>query len=74
MSPRPNILERAYDLARSGKIADAKQLITELKREGYEMVESHISGRSTLRRELNEICGTAWLAAGNVLPITRRRH
>ena len=59
------IVERAFELARSGQVPNIDQLVRKLKREQFEQVESHLAGSTTLRRQLNEICRNAWAAAGN---------
>ena len=60
------IVERAFELARSGQVPNIDQLVMKLKHERVlEQVESHLAGSETLRRQLNEICRNAWAAAGN---------
>jgi hypothetical protein len=73
MSDKAKILERAYELARSGKVGNVDQLVSALKREGYDQLEAYFT-YSSLRRDLNKICRDAWAAAGNSpLPDPRRR-
>ena len=74
MSHRPSIVERAYELAKSGLVANVDQLVVLLKREGYELVEAHVGGGTSLRRELNAISRAAWVEAGNVPSTPRRRR
>jgi hypothetical protein len=66
------LLERAYQIARSGQVGNVDQLIASLAREGYRQLEAHFT-YSSLRRDLNEICRATWAAAGNPpLADTRR--
>ena len=51
---RPSIIERAFDLARSGRFASVGDIGRQLQRENYEAVLSHLSGTS-LRRQLKEL-------------------
>jgi hypothetical protein len=68
------MIERAYELARSGSVGNVNQLIKVLTREGYDHVEAHMQGGTRLRRDLNEICRAAWVAAGNEpIPHWRKR-
>ena len=74
-SGSPNIMERAYELARSGVFGEIEPLAVQLKREGYERVDMHLRGFSSLRRDLTRLCRLAWIAAGNQpLPIRRGRR
>jgi hypothetical protein len=53
MPDRMTILERAYQLARSGACANVSDIKKQLKAERYDRVEDHLSGRliiSTLKR------------------------
>jgi|GEM_PF-396723 len=47
----PSLLERAYQIARSGECAGLSDLRKRLRSEGYQQIEGHLSGLS-LRREL----------------------
>jgi hypothetical protein len=50
-----NPIQRAYELARSGRFAYIAQIKAQLKREHYDGVEAHLSGRGfqlELRREM----------------------
>jgi hypothetical protein len=58
-----SIIERAFELARSGKIPSVDELIRKLKRERYDLVEAHIA--AGLRRELRTLYREAWQKAGN---------
>ena len=55
---RPTIIERAFQLARSGDCPDMLQLEATLKREGYSSVHEHLSGGS-LRRQLKPLFAEA---------------
>jgi hypothetical protein len=50
------IVERAFQLASSGKFGDLDPIIKRLTEEGYHEVERHLCGYSTLRRELRALC------------------
>ena len=58
------MIERAFELAGSGEIANLDQLVRLLKREGYEQIEAHLRCSPTLNRELREKCRVAWASAG----------
>lgn len=58
MSHRPSTVERAYELARSGKCLKIEDLVRQLKAEGFEAVEAHMSG-SSIRAELRQLCKAA---------------
>jgi hypothetical protein len=73
MAHRPSIIERAYELAKSSTVENVDQLVGLLKREGYEAVEAHVGGGTSLRRELNGLCRAAWAEAGNAPSLPRRR-
>ena len=51
-----SIIERAFELADSGQLQTMEQLSRQLVREGYEAVHLHLSGRSTLRKQLLAKC------------------
>ncbi|HEX8194529.1 MAG TPA: hypothetical protein VF552_16700 [Allosphingosinicella sp.] len=55
---RLSILERAYDLARSGACRSVEEIAKKLKQEQYEAVDTHLGGAS-LRKELRKICAEA---------------
>jgi hypothetical protein len=54
----PHILERAFELARSGKCVDASEISRQLKREGFTQVDEHLSAPS-VRRQLRDLCKEA---------------
>jgi hypothetical protein len=51
MSDSPNIVERAFEIARSGSSRSIDDLRRRLKREGYANVDAHLTGAS-IKREL----------------------
>lgn len=53
-----NIIERAYELARSGDCASMVEIERVLSREGFTNVLAHMSG-PTLRRDLTRLCREA---------------
>jgi chaperonin GroEL (HSP60 family) len=55
---RLSILERAFDLARSGACRSVEEIAKKLKQEQYEAVDTHLGG-SSLRKELRKICAEA---------------
>ncbi len=54
---RPLLIERAFELARSGSCRSVAEVAARLKRENYEAVDAHLAGPS-LRRDLKR----AWEA------------
>lgn len=56
-----NTVERAYELARSGRYATISEIRRQLRREGYSHVEGHTLGLG-LRRELTRLMRTAVVA------------
>ena len=59
----PNVLERAFELARSGECRDVDEMERRLSREGYTDVSGHFRSQS-LRRQLRELMRTAGVTAG----------
>ena len=57
MSPHPSIVERAFQIARSGSIKDMKTLRARLKKEGY--VISQINGMPSLSKQLRTLMAAA---------------
>jgi len=55
---RPTTLERAFDLARSGRYASVQEIRLALKGERFDNVEAHLAGRS-LVRQLRDLCEQA---------------
>jgi len=60
MDHRKTAIERAFDLARSGKASSVTDIVTSLKREGYSAEQ--IQGAS-LRRQLAALIKSARLEA-----------
>ncbi len=58
MSGQVPIIERAYELAKSGRYRSLGVIKSELKRMGYVMVDSHIAGAS-LSSTLRRLCAEA---------------
>lgn len=54
----PSLIERAYELARSGECLGLSDLRKRLRAEGYGHIESHLSGLG-LRRELTALIEAA---------------
>ena len=49
-----NIIERAFELAKSGQVSSLEKLAYRLKREGFPSVHSHLLGRA-IRKQLTEL-------------------
>jgi len=62
MDPRISALERAFQLARSGQVANIEEIKLKLKREGYQ-VDARDYGGQSLRSQLRELIKAARLAA-----------
>ena len=54
--PPPPIIERAYQLARSGEFANLPEICQQLKSEGYSEISLHFDG-AAIRADLAKICG-----------------
>ena len=54
----PTTLERAFDLARSGRFASVSDIRLALKRERFDQVEAHLAGFS-IARQLRGLCDAA---------------
>ncbi len=52
------IIERAFELARSGRFKKVDEIQRALKREGYGRAEGHLSGR-LIRTQLRRACDEA---------------
>lgn len=55
---RLSTIERAYELARSGRCHSVDEIRTMLIREGYEAVQAHLTGPS-IKRDLSALCKAA---------------
>jgi hypothetical protein len=53
MDPKVSVLERAFQLARSGQVASIDDIKKRLKREGYE--EKSVDGGPSLARQLKKL-------------------
>ena len=73
MADRTTMVERAFEIAGTGAVANLEQLVRVLKREGYEQVEAHLRCSPTLNRQLRSMCRSAWEIAGNQ-PVPERRR
>jgi hypothetical protein len=65
MSRSTNTIERAYQIAKSGRCVELKDVRRQLIREGYEGVEAHFSG-SSIKRELNALIKAARASNGPI--------
>ena len=70
MSTRPTTLERAYELARSGRFAGVADLKRRLKDEGFTDVDGQLYGRA-LQSDLRRLCREASAASGGPAPPSR---
>jgi hypothetical protein len=53
MSQAPTLIERAFEMARSGRCRSVDHIVKDLKGERYERVDEHLS--PSLRRQLKAI-------------------
>jgi hypothetical protein len=58
MVPTPPLVERAYQLARSGEYATISAIKAQLKIEHYVHVDRHMQGAAILR-DLRRLCASA---------------
>lgn len=58
MSRPTHTVERAYQIAKSGRCVELRDVRRQLIQEGYEGVEAHLSGTS-IRRELQALIKAA---------------
>jgi len=58
MDARPHVIERAYQIARTGVCLTIAEIERHLKSEGYDGVDTHLADKE-LRRELLLLCRTA---------------
>lgn len=52
------LLERAFEIARSGSCPTQTEIARQLTKEGYEGSHQHLSG-AAIRKELNALCRSA---------------
>ena len=57
-SERPSVIERAFQIAKSGDALDIADVRSQLQAEGYSSVIQHLVGRS-LTRQLSSIIAAA---------------
>ncbi|WP_298688506.1 hypothetical protein [uncultured Sphingomonas sp.] len=69
MSRSTNTIERAYQIAKSGRCVELKDVRRQLIQEGYEGVEAHLSG-SSIKRELQALIKAARPVAGTATAAT----
>jgi hypothetical protein len=69
MSRSTNTIERAYQIAKSGRCVELKDVRRQLIQEGYEGVEAHLSG-SSIKRELQALIKAARPVAGTAAAAT----
>lgn len=55
---RPTTIERAFELARSGRCSNVADIAATLKRERHEAVDAHLAGPS-IRQSLRTTCEAA---------------
>ena len=58
------IIERAYEIARSGRCASTSEVVKALKKDGFVdgLIELHFAGRM-IRKELSSICKSSQASA-----------
>jgi hypothetical protein len=64
MDPNVSALERAFQLARSGRVANVDDIKKQLKQEGYDVSPRAFEGPS-LRSQLKDLIKAARLASMN---------
>ena len=52
VAPEMNVVERAFEIARSGSVADISELRAMLKLERHENIDAHLSSSPSLARQL----------------------
>lgn len=57
-APRVHIVERAYQLARTGDYRTLQEMVRVLEREGYREIGLHLGGRA-IKKKLRELRDTA---------------
>jgi len=58
MTPPPHVIERAYQMARSGQFTSTEDVRRQLHAEGYGNADAHFSG-SSIRKELKLLISKA---------------
>lgn len=64
---RPGVVERAFQLAKSGTVATMSELNSRLTEEGYADSARYLAGRS-IANQLSRMMGEAHLARASVTP------
>jgi hypothetical protein len=54
VNDRPGVIERAFQVAKSGKVSNIKDLLTQLAEEGYSNATVVVTGRS-LRQQISRM-------------------
>jgi hypothetical protein len=67
---RPGIIERAYELARSGRYPTVSMVKKQIRAEGYPSVESYLQG-ATIHAALRDLCRAARAEGGESPPSER---
>ena len=68
---RPTLMERAYELAKSGECDSVRAITVRLNDEGYLYPDSHLSG-PTIRSELLRLCRESWSRVHGEVPPKRK--
>jgi hypothetical protein len=63
MDPKVSALERAFQLARSGRVSNIDDIRKILKREGYDLIDLFVG--PSLKSQLRELIKTAHLQPGD---------
>jgi len=73
MSRPTHVVERSYELARSGRYSNVSLIRRQLKTEGYTNCEIkfHLEGRS-ISRDLAQLCSASRPSPG--VPVSTARH
>jgi hypothetical protein len=58
VTPTPHLIERAYQMARSGQFNSVEEMRRQLTVEGYGNIEAHLSGFS-IRKDLKALISRA---------------
>ena len=61
---RKSAMERAFELARSGRFTVSRDIDRTLKAEGYNNVEIALLGLASVRKDLQRVCREALEAPG----------
>ena len=64
MEERPSVVERAFEIAKSGKVANTAELRKQLTAEGYTNNAQFLAGR-TLSNQLTRMIAEARMAKAN---------